>query len=620
MTSSKREGEDPPSTPPHKKVAKSDRSTSLEATAERQKRGLSSSSRLSDKPAPPFPLNHEQQSEGATPQKQRASHASSKGNLTLSNSEIRTERNAEAKACVEQSLVPDTPVAQVVKPRDSGLSVFVSNVAARVCERLEAFITSAEQNNEYTALKEWVSGQRMVSERALYPCISAFFSYVYQQIDKVHKEFVSTSTNDNKDNIGSYSRSRVILPAEMPDSNPDGSDDHTRVDIALMNTSRMNEGSDAVYIYSGKPAYKNVVAIVEIKHRSGKEKDALAQLYTYNRNIYTNQANRRFTWGFTICGTVAHACVFSNDNIFMSKSMDVNSTTGRSDLVAMLVDMAYCEEDQLGYDPTIRLDDHGNAAEIDVYDRETNKKHTFRILKTIMRATRSFGRHTRCFLCRDDVLEENVVVKDAWAHSKRRADSVGQQEKKEKENDLRDEVVFMQRIKNRLAGRDDLKGTFASIVHGGAVQIVGQNSTLEDNTDTAFGEPLQHTSNQCEFRVHRRIAMKPECVPLQNIESVDQLIVVVADVMAAHTAIATECGILHRDISVNNMLFTKLPDNTVRGVLIDFDCAKDMADNDFSTRPERTGTYPYMSINNLANSNVKRTQLDDWESLIYAST
>ncbi|KAJ2509697.1 hypothetical protein H4217_008219 [Coemansia sp. RSA 1939] len=42
-----------------------------------------------------------------------------------------------------------------------------------------------------------------------------------------------------------------------------------------------------------------------------------------------------------------------------------------------------------------------------------------------------------------------------------------------------------------------------------------------------------------------------------------------------------------------------------------------MTDSDFSTRPERTGTYPYMSINNLANSNVKRTQLDDWESLIY---
>ncbi|KAJ2752149.1 hypothetical protein H4S06_003989 [Coemansia sp. BCRC 34490] len=65
------------------------------------------------------------------------------------------------------------------------------------------------------------------------------------------------------------------------------------------------------------------------------------------------------------------------------------------------------------------------------------------------------------------------------------------------------------------------------------------------------------------------------------------------------------------------MLFTKLPDNTVRGVLIDFDCAKDITDSDFSTRPERTGTYPYMSINNLANSDVKRTQLDDWESLIY---
>ncbi|KAJ2655465.1 hypothetical protein IWW48_005525 [Coemansia sp. RSA 1200] len=584
------------------------------ATAERQKRGLSSSSRLFDKPAPSFSLNHEQQPGGGTPQKQRVSHASSKGNLTLSNSEIRTERNAEAKVCVEQSLVSDTPVAQIIRPRDTGLSELVSTVATSVNERLEAFTTSAEQSNEYTALKEWVSGQKMVSERALYPCISAFFSYVSQQIDTAHKELVSISTDNNNSNIGSYSRARLLLPAEMPDSNPDGSDDHTRVDIALMNISRKKEGSDSEHIYPGKPDYKHVAAIVEIKHRSGKGKDALAQLYTYNRNLYTNQVNRRFTWGFTICGTVVHACVFSNDNIFMSKSMDVNSTNGRSCLVTMLVDMAYCEEDQLGYDPTIRLDDHGNAAHIDVYDRGTSRKYTLRILKTIMRATRSFGRHTRCFLCRDDVLAENVVVKDAWAHSNRRTDSVKQQEK---DGDLRDEVVFMQKIRDCLAGRDDLKGTFASITHGGAVQILRHNSTLEDNTDTVFGELVQHPPNQCEFRVHRRIAMKPECVPLQNIENVDQLIVVVADVMAAHTAIATECRLLHRDISVNNMLFTKLPDNTVRGVLIDFDCAKDMTDNDFGTRPERTGTYPYMSINNLADSNVKRTQLDDWESLIY---
>ncbi|KAJ2559633.1 hypothetical protein EV175_000238, partial [Coemansia sp. RSA 1933] len=44
----------------------------------------------------------------------------------------------------------------------------------------------------------------------------------------------------------------------------------------------------------------------------------------------------------------------------------------------------------------------------------------------------------------------------------------------------------------------------------------------------------------------------------------------------------------------------------------------DLNNAEWKTRPERTGTFPYMSINNLEeDSHVERTQLDDWESLIY---
>ncbi|KAJ2538147.1 hypothetical protein EV175_006525 [Coemansia sp. RSA 1933] len=143
-------------------------------------------------------------------------------------------------------------------------------------------------------------------------------------------------------------------------------------------------------------------------------------------------------------------------------------------------------------------------------------------------------------------------------------------------------------------------------------------SDSDDDIDTAFAMIIPPGSQKkLEFRIYQRMAMEPWCIPLQNISNTDQLIIAVADVMAAHTAIFKACGVLHRDIPLNNMLFQEFDDGTVRGVLIGFDCAKDKRGGKGSSRSERTGTYPYMSINNLEGSNVERSQLDAWESLIY---
>ncbi|KAJ2298327.1 hypothetical protein IWW52_006527, partial [Coemansia sp. RSA 2704] len=104
---------------------------------------------------------------------------------------------------------------------------------------------------------------------------------------------------------------------------------------------------------------------------------------------------------------------------------------------------------------------------------------------------------------------------------------------------------------------------------------------------------------------------------LKSVRSVDELIVVVGDVMAAHTAIVRRCGILHRDLSTNNIMFCRDDDGMVRGLLIDFDNAVLQSDLHNEQRPDQIGTFPYMSIGNLEQSSVERTALDDWESLIY---
>ncbi|KAJ1736541.1 hypothetical protein LPJ68_006075, partial [Coemansia sp. RSA 1086] len=91
---------------------------------------------------------------------------------------------------------------------------------------------------------------------------------------------------------------------------------------------------------------------------------------------------------------------------------------------------------------------------------------------------------------------------------------------------------------------------------------------------------------------------------------------IIHDVMQAHTAVLQKCRLLHRDVSVNNILFTGEKE-TVKGMLIDFDVADPIDHPNRDKRPNRSGTLPYMSIGNLKNNRVDRTALDDWESIIY---
>ncbi|KAJ2211585.1 hypothetical protein EV179_005351, partial [Coemansia sp. RSA 487] len=81
------------------------------------------------------------------------------------------------------------------------------------------------------------------------------------------------------------------------------------------------------------------------------------------------------------------------------------------------------------------------------------------------------------------------------------------------------------------------------------------------------------------------------------------------------------CGLLHRDISVNNILV--IPNDgddslrrPVKGLLIDYDHAISV-DQDSTGNGTRSGTLPYMSIHNLEGAPGKRSVLDDWESLLY---
>ncbi|KAJ2685059.1 hypothetical protein GGH99_003865 [Coemansia sp. RSA 1285] len=291
--------------------------------------------------------------------------------------------------------------------------------------------------------------------------------------------------------------------------------------------------------------------------------------------------------------------------------------------------MSLCEEDKLGRDPTVYQNSKTGKWEIMVFDDGSEDRYKlFTVIDCMRTADRTFGRHTRCYRCIETDLsgdiegdsgnsaeqhnKREIFIKDAWA--------IVFQESDQK---LRDEVSLLREINSKLKGNAELADKYPALVAGGVVKQVGKDGKyFEDSIDNVFSELGEDTVKQLTFRIHKRMAMSPIGEDIRSVKSVNELIIAAADIMEVHSAIRKKCNILHRDISVNNMLINRRTSEgkeAVHGMVIDFDCALRIDEStEREVRPEMTGTFPFMSINNLdVCSKARRTELDDWESMIY---
>ncbi|KAF8166028.1 hypothetical protein B0H34DRAFT_627428, partial [Crassisporium funariophilum] len=115
------------------------------------------------------------------------------------------------------------------------------------------------------------------------------------------------------------------------------------------------------------------------------------------------------------------------------------------------------------------------------------------------------------------------------------------------------------------------------------------------------------------FHLHRQL-LKIIGKSLTEFSSLHELVSAIRDAMECHDRAYFDCKILHQDISVGNVIITPKGE----GILIDWELALRMDNIALSSRrPDRTGTWQFMSAKVLEIPSLAQDIEDDHESAFW---
>ncbi|GJE97884.1 hypothetical protein PsYK624_141060 [Phanerochaete sordida] len=203
------------------------------------------------------------------------------------------------------------------------------------------------------------------------------------------------------------------------------------------------------------------------------------------------------------------------------------------------------------------------------------------------------GRCTRTYVGYDMDTDMLVYIKDSW-----RAKS-----------DLHPETETYVRLK-----KHDVHH-IPTILAGGDVGGATPQCTVSQD----YQPPGEHRDVE---RVHHRVVVKEIGRPIDAYPNSGELIHLMFIVLVAHFEAWTKAGVLHRDISLENMLIdVESPRKSLRSLLPNWDLCRykeDFEDGSITPSPARSGTWPFLSALCLRYPKKPQVLSDDLESFVYA--
>ncbi|KAI0657628.1 hypothetical protein C8Q70DRAFT_919291, partial [Cubamyces menziesii] len=221
----------------------------------------------------------------------------------------------------------------------------------------------------------------------------------------------------------------------------------------------------------------------------------------------------------------------------------------------------------------------------------------FLVGRPLFRSHSMTGRGTRGFAAYDVVRRTIVFIKDYW-----RADLP---------DHLTEYEVYM-----ALLGDEGQRCKFIPTLLGGGDVCGSAGTDVQRTVSGTFVDP------PLPERVHVRLVMKEVCRRLQSFNNWHELVSVLRDALHAHQSAWEDHGILHRDLSVGNILIYEspsVPKSEVVGLLADWDLAKprQLVLKPKASQPSRSGTWQFLSAGLGFFPNKPHVLSDDLESVMH---
>lgn len=362
--------------------------------------------------------------------------------------------------------------------------------------------------------------------------------------------------------------------------------------------------------------------------------DARLNIATYAREVLTAQPTRRFLLAFTLCGGDMQLWEFDRLGAIGSNKFDIHKEAQR--FVSIVLGFLWMDGKSLGFDPTICPDpteEPNHPQYINIQRDGTTER--FIIDKLISRTKCVSGRATTCWKAyREGDRTKPFVIKDSWQFP----------EHEEEGKLLRDATEL--KVKNiaryyahktvRVGDNDDdvhsnirrgLDVSKASNYKNGHPAVV--SSIGLKRPASGDGSPLPPSKRACPVlesptkpgnppfpnRVHRRVILADYGTPIFAASSPVALLKALKGCIDGHKSLY-KAGILHRDISVNNLMINEGEEDPYRfSFLIDLDLAIRTNRAHTSGTREMAGTRPFMAIGALQGHT--HTYIYDLESFFW---
>ncbi|KAG6096514.1 hypothetical protein E4U30_001475 [Claviceps sp. LM220 group G6] len=401
-----------------------------------------------------------------------------------------------------------------------------------------------------------------------------------------------------------------------------GSTGKRSIDICVMSRADSKSGEK-----DKKYHFRQVYVAGELKCNPRADVPSIAwrDITKYARETFAAQSNRRFVLAFTICGTMMRVWVFDRVSGNASEKIDINKEPLR--FIEIMLGFLWMNEEELGFDPTIKETNDEKYIEI----KRNERPEVIVLKKEISRRPCIAGRATTCWLAftKDDP-NTPLVVKDSWQYPEREEEGdllreAGEQGVVNVARYYHHETVQVRGMIDdvRNGVRQGLDMTTASKSRPRLPQPSSGATTKElpmrqksIRTSQSTKRPLDQagstlppskrtcakstsismTAAEPLNRVHRRVIVRDFGKPIYKASSRKALLACLEGCIEGHKSLYDK-GILHRDISINNLMINEDPGNpSWKSFLIDLDLAINIGREKPSGAHGRTGTRVFMAI------------------------